>query len=80
MTLNNYLVLASHDGDEYLWNVYEVATEQVVQSYYFEEDAIAAVEFYEDGGAFAGFTPMFMLTEARVPRSNVNEEFTRFLL
>lgn len=61
------------DGDDnLLWYVHEVNTDQIVAEYFFEEDAAILCNFLEKGGAFAGFTPSFMLT--KVP-TNINDAF-----
>jgi hypothetical protein len=75
--MKKYSVIVSHDDDEYLWNVYEKETEQVIESYYFEEDAVSRARFMESGGAFDGFTPSFFLQEVSIPKEEVNEAFGR---
>jgi hypothetical protein len=63
--------------DDYLWEVYETATAQVIERFYFEDEAMDMASFYNDGGGFAGFTPSFMLQSVTQSVTNVNEEFTR---
>lgn len=60
------------ENDEVVWRVHEKATDQVVAEFLFEEDAQEYHEFLEDGGAFAGFTPTFMLTRMAL---NTNDAF-----
>lgn len=70
-----YLVGPVKTNEEFIWEVYEVSSEQVVGRFYFEEDAVAQAEFMEDGGAFDGFTPQFMLREVALVK-DVNQEFS----
>ncbi len=58
------LVFVEHE-EEYIWCVYEHATEQVVNSFYFEDEAKGYIKFLERGGAFAGWTPIFF-TETKI--------------
>jgi len=75
--MKNYRVVASNENDDFIWHVYELTTEQVIQSFYFEDDAMAMAQFMERGGAFAGFTPTFMLRSVNLDFDTVNDEFTR---
>lgn len=72
-----YAVIAEKTNDDFMWSVLETTTGQIVQSFYFEEDAVEASRFYEAGGGFDGFTPNFMLQSVTYPVTNVNDEFTR---
>ena len=54
--------------------VYENSTEQVIDFFYFEEDAIKCMNFLNNDGAFAGFTPSFVLRKVSVPKE-VNSKF-----
>ena len=58
------LVFVEHEGD-FLWCVYEHSTEQVINSFYFEDEAKRYVKFLDRGGAFAGWTPAFF-TETKI--------------
>ena len=62
-----------NDGDELLWLVFEEATSQVVAEFFFEDDAESYCRFLTKGGAFAGFTPTFVLK--RTHSSNINDAF-----
>jgi hypothetical protein len=62
-----------NDNDELLWVVFEEATAQVISEFFFEDDASAACEFFERGGAFAGFTPSFVLKKTQF--GNINDAF-----
>ena len=59
------------------WVIFEVKTEQVIQLFLFEDDAREYLSFLEVGGAFAGYTPGFMLRETQLRREPVNEAFSR---
>jgi hypothetical protein len=64
-------------GEDYVWELYESSTNQVLNTFYFEEDALQMAAFYSQGGGFAGFTPSFMVRNVTSSVTNVNEEFTR---
>jgi hypothetical protein len=69
-----YTYYPEFDADDCLeWHVYETATDQVVVSFLFEEDAVLETNRLERGGAFDGFTPSFMLT--KVP-TDINDKFS----
>ena len=69
-----YKYYPDFDGDDNLvWHVHELSTDQIIAEYFFEEDAIELCYFLENGGAFAGHTPSFILT--KVP-TNINDAFT----
>jgi len=61
-------------NDELLWNVFENATQQVIDTFFFEDDAQEYMHFLEEGGAFAGFTPSFITRPAPIT-SNINDAF-----
>lgn len=68
-------VLVEHKN-QFHWCIFEHATEQVVRSFFFEDDAQAYMRFLTDGGAFDGFTPPFVLDEVEyLPGKNVNVAF-----
>jgi len=75
--MKNYSVIVSHTVDDYVWDVFELGTNQVIDTFYFEEDAMELADFLDEGGGFDGFTPSFMLTRVKAPVTNINEEFTR---
>jgi hypothetical protein len=68
-----YTYFPSLDNDEVLWNVFEEPTQQVIRSFFFEDDAQEYMYFLEKGGAFYGFTPSFMLKA--MPLTNLDEAF-----
>jgi hypothetical protein len=75
--MRKYSVVASHVDDDFVWNVYEHATNQVIESFFFEEDAMAMAKFYENGGAFDGFTPYFLTAKPELPKEDINQSFMR---
>lgn len=62
------------ENDMLLWHVYEVQTGQVVDSFFFEEDALQRATEMERGKAFAGFTPSFILKKVPL-QTDINEAF-----
>ena len=58
---SKYKLIPELIDNEFSWNVFEKKTEQVIESFYFEDDAKAYMQFLEKGGAFDGFTPSFIL-------------------
>ena len=74
---SKYAVASVKVGDDYVWELIEATTSQVINTFYFEDDALEAAIFYDNGGGFAGFTPSFMLQSVISSVTNVNEEFTR---
>lgn len=73
----NYSLISIYDEDnnDYYWGTYETTTDQLIRSFVFEDDAAEYTEFLNDGGAFAGFTPHFILQEVAVPK-DINSEFS----
>ena len=61
----------------FVWCVMENKTEQLIKAFEFEDEAEDYSEFLNQGGAFDGFTPSFVLREVTV--SNINQEFTELL-
>jgi len=61
------------NNDEVLWLVFEEATAQVVAEFWFEDDAQEYCEFLENGGAFSGFTPTFVIKKTQ--STNINDTF-----
>lgn len=61
------------DYEDVVWLVDEVATEQIVGEFWFEDDAAEFASFLENGGGFAGFTPSFILKKTQL--GNINDAF-----
>ena len=74
MNMTKYDVIPFEQNNEYLWAVYELATEQVIDAFYFEEDAMRLAKRMERGGAFSGWTPSFFLTKVAI-NENINQKF-----
>ena len=75
--MRKYEVVASYVNEDYIWNVYETTTRQVIESFYFEDDAEDMAKFLEYGGAFDGFTPAFMLN--KFPIGDINAKFQHLI-
>lgn len=74
----NYYVMPLNIADKnFVWCVMENKTEQLIKAFEFEDEAEDYSEFLNQGGAFDGFTPSFVLREVTV--SNINQEFTELL-
>jgi hypothetical protein len=77
MSKYNIHTLKDDEGD-FFFCVYEEATEQAIDFFYFRDDAVEMVKFMEAGGAFNGFTPRFILIEVPVPVTvpDLNQRFS----
>ena len=72
--MKHYDCYPEFDESDYLhWYVYEKVSQQIVAEFFFEDDAQEYCQFLEKGGAFAGFTPAFILQ--RVPVLDINQNF-----
>lgn len=67
-------IVGQNDRGDFLWSVYENASEQIVDSFVFEEDALNAIKFWRRGGGFNGWTPAFMTRKNYKPK-DLNEDF-----
>lgn len=76
MKMFKYEVTPFKDNHDYMWAVFELATEQVIETFYFEDDANAFAKRLERGHGFAGWTPSFMLTKVAVDE-NINQKFNQ---
>lgn len=76
--MTNYEIKAFEDenGSEF-YCVYEMETRQIIECFYFFDDALKYEKFLNMGGAFDGFTPEFMLNEVH-DENNPNQEFITF--
>jgi len=75
---NYYLMALPTDDNDYLWCVMETRTDQLVKAFTFEDEAEEYCEFLENGGAFDGFTPSFILREV-VLSKDLNSEFSNYI-
>jgi len=72
--MTKYKYYPEFDEDDCLvWHIYENATNQIIESFLFEEDAIIKSKRFEAGEGFDGFTPAFMLV--KVPSVNIDDAF-----
>jgi len=69
-----YFCFCSEEDGEFFWSVKETSTNQVIESFHFEEDAMEYANFLIKGGAFDGFTPSFVLREV-VFEEDINDKF-----
>lgn len=74
--MKKYDVVVIENEKDFLWGVYENATEQLVDVFFFEDEARHTALFYEGGGAFDGFTPTFILRTVKA-QSDLNEAFAQ---
>lgn len=72
--MRKYDVYAVNMDGDFMWEVYEIESEHVIDRFFFEDDAIKAARFMESGGAFSGWTPTFFLRPVAAPR-DINLEF-----
>jgi len=79
MTMTKYDVIPLVENDDYMWGVYETATEHVIETFFFEEDAVAVAKSMERGAGFSGWTPNFILTKV-VVREDINQKFSELVL
>lgn len=75
----NYFVMPINTEDmDFIWCVMEANTNQLIRAFEFEDEAFEYAEFLDDGGAFDGWTPSFILQEVAIPQ-DLNREFASFL-
>jgi hypothetical protein len=72
--MSKYDVVVIENDKDFLWGVLENDTEQLIDVYFFEDEAQETAVFYEKGGAFDGFTPAFMLRTVKF-QSDLNKAF-----
>lgn len=71
-----YIVNPVNIENDFIWQVTEITTDQVIKRFFFEDDALEYANFLEDGGAFDGFTPTFILQEVVVQNDlDYNQKF-----
>lgn len=71
--MKKYLVNPININGDYVWEVLETATHQVIDSFFFEDDAIDFAETLEDS-AFEGWTPSFILRKVEIVE-DINQRF-----
>jgi len=69
----SYMAIQTEDND-FRWVVHETSTDQIIDTFIFEDEAQEYCEFLEEGGAFNGFTPAFMLNKVEIPM-DINDMF-----
>lgn len=61
--------------------VYEIVTEQLIKYFTNKKEAQRYMDFLNNGGAFNGFTPSFILKELKeVQETDINESFDKEFL
>lgn len=72
--MRQYIYYPEFDANDLLlWHVKEQTTGQIIESFFFEEDAEEFCTKLESGAGFAGFTPAFMLV--KVGAKDINQAF-----
>lgn len=70
-----YAYYPEFDKDDYLmWHVYESTTNQIIESFLFEDDAVFFMTNLENGKGFNGFTPSFITKKTPII-NDINEAF-----
>ena len=72
-----YMIYPIEDSGEFFYCVYETGTCQVLDFFYFEEDAEQLKKKLESGIGFDGHTPMFMLNKTGANRE-INSRFKEY--
>lgn len=75
---NYYVIPVETEDKDFIWCVMEQTTEQMIDAFLFNDDALEYANFLEQGGGFNGWTPSFILREVAVSR-NLNHEFAAFV-
>lgn len=74
--MSKYVVHTIQDDEgDFFFCVYEEISENVIDFFYFQEDASKCAKFMSNGGAFDGFTPKFMLKPIPTKPSEINQKF-----
>ena len=77
--MNNYYVMPLQaEENDFIWCVMEEPTQQLISAFAFEDEALKHAKFLNRGGAFAGWTPSFILQEV-VNFQDINQEFADYL-
>lgn len=77
-----YSVHVAEDEDNNFFHVvYENATDQIIEYFFFEDEALDYALFLNKGGAFDGFTPAYVLKELTLPQDkhHINRKFESIL-
>ena len=70
-----YNTYFDYRDSEVIYVVIEAATGLEIDTFWFDIDAEKYEEFLEQGGAFAGYTPAFVLRKVVISK-DINEEFS----
>ena len=72
--MKKYSVRPVEINGDYVWEILEIATQQVIENFFFEEDAMLVAEALEFT-AFEGWTPSFMLKKVEIS-NDINQRFS----
>lgn len=72
--MKNYNVVPFAQEQDFFWAVVETTTEQVIKTFFFQEDAVELQDKLNRGYGFDGFTPGFFNISFRVTTS-IDDEF-----
>lgn len=70
-----YIVNPVNVENDFIWQVTEVPTDQVIREFFFEDDALEYANFLANGGAFDGWTPSFILRQTQIS-DDINQRFS----
>lgn len=74
--MNKYKVTPANINGDYMWEVFELATKNVIDRFFFEEDAMRYAKRLEHGAGFDGWTPAFILQAVAV-NEDLNRKFNK---
>lgn len=74
--MNLYTIHTMQHEEEFFYGLFEEQTQQVIDFFYFHEDALKTSKFMSNGGAFAGFTPSFVLKSVSVDK-DINKKMEK---
>lgn len=78
--MSKYTVHTIQDDEgDFFFCVFEKVSENVIDFFYFQEDADRCAKFMSNGGAFDGFTPKFMLKQMPANQKEINNRFKDLL-
>jgi len=69
--MQNYDIVLNED---FSWSVFENQTDLVIETFFFQDDAEDYAQFLNNGGAFDGWTPYFMMNSTK-NSLDINEIF-----
>ena len=64
----NYDIVINED---FSWSVLELQTDQIIDTFFFEDDAKDYAKFLDRGGGFDGWTPSFMTVKSFIDINDI---------